>query len=450
MAILLFAPPRAKAENVIVHGLNNAGNFAALGLSNNQKNYESGSNKGSVTNNVTATGSVALKVGHNEGTFVCSGIYGAGSVMVLNQNATISASGLVGMQGGSFNSTATGTDKFQILFEVPKGSSAIYHTTPVNTDVRDIFVPEGSKLRFRTLGGTIQSVKIELLNTIAAYGNLSDAMKWTSADADITTEAGSDGRNYVIITVKTPDCKDFTVDMSPAEKPFSLRQINGDWTPVTTLSKPAPIKYIWVNGEKKDIVDGKLEIEMTDRFIFKVPFTEGTSNVLMQRSATAATAAVPALKDQADILGCFNTAQLLYDATNSKSAFPTLVPEGTVRNNQQIVYDHTWQSTSLSLMPIYDSNAEVELTPTENQQIIFVLRPHNAAGFGDAVTVTVKRTDATLLRNLTPEIDADNLPEGCEWDPETKTYFYSKYDTDKRYTSKIRFKNIPFTRGMCY
>ncbi|MBD5256591.1 MAG: hypothetical protein HDS50_03035, partial [Bacteroides sp.] len=449
MAILLFAPPRANADEIRLHGKFANGNYAAWGNAISQPN--------STTTNLTnsMTDGSKLAVAHNEGGYVCSAssFHGAGSVMVLPTTATSSFVNLVGIQAGNtFGASNKGYDRFQMLLEVPKGSSAIFHSTTSASDTRDIIVPEGSKIRFRTLGGTINSVKIELYNNLAVYGTLADAMKWTSDDATISTESDAD-HNYVIITVTKSDCKDFTVDMSPAGKPFAFTQINGDWNPITTVSKPEPIKYIWVNGEKKDIVDGKLELTVTDTPIFKVPITVGTSNVIMQRSAAEATAKTPALSTEADITRCFTTTTttyLQYNATPSSNQFPLLYPSSG-RTAANIIIDGTWQNTNKCLMPIYDSNAEMELPIAEGMQIKFVLRPHNWAGYGDPVEITLTRpTPTTKFTTLVPEIDADNLPEGCEWNAETKTYYYSKYDTDKSRTSRIAFKKMPFARSFSY
>ncbi|MDE6460354.1 MAG: hypothetical protein K2K52_05915, partial [Paramuribaculum sp.] len=362
--------------------------------------------------------------------------------------------------------TLAGEDKLQMLFEVQKPYRGVgltlYDTNPDAPNSSYILVPEGTKLRFRTLEGVISSITIKIDGSCslgnAKYGDAGNARdEWRSNDANI-----SQNLNSIIIIPRPGKEKDFTIDLG--SKCYALATVDGEWRPVQSISAPKDIPYILINGEKIDVSQeavgagyinasfGKyhvekvgtgtnahieVAIEPTDRIFASVPLYEGVSTIWTKANNNSSdidfSSNTPPPFDSRAFF--YSTEDCFGWGAGTKNSFPhSAIMEYCGDTNGKLQFNNTTYgmnsaSTLPCLMPAYQQNTPIEMLVTLTTPRYQTFQAWNSAGTSPAVVVSLTRTESANNRfaDYEPDVFTPRLSEGTEYDAKTKTL----YVTDK-------------------
>lgn len=300
MALTLFAPPRANAqetgEAVTQHLNSGATNYGYLGMkgtgtstSLTQNNYQSDGlngahNEGSHTIASFLTTKPSVNNGYGQGGFM----YGQflGTTADRRQNV-VALQTLANFTTGE--TKVVGADKFQLIFQTKTPGTGVYYRP---TTSNEIVIPEGTKLHFRTLGGKIQQIKIHVYHgniyDTDEYGRIEESTGWISEQAEINYDKLT---GFVFIKPKSEDCTELSVDLGE-NKQWVFQEINFDWFPLRQAELPIPddITKIEVNG-KEYVADaeGVINVPVEDKIFIKVPLPKGASNVFSSTPSTVLT-----------------------------------------------------------------------------------------------------------------------------------------------------------------
>ena len=513
MAILLFAPPRAKAGDRItspISGLSPTGTIRNLG---NSSITVSGNNYA----NATPTNNAGGK--HNEGGMVLSNNDGFGCYFSNSYTSAtpIPKSGtptpingyLLGLQQTATNvqySTSDGQDMIQMLFEVKKTYNGVSIASgAANTANRaNVMIPDGSTVRFRTLGGTIHSVNITLNPDCTAggftYGTAAQAMTdWNQEQVTL-----SQNGNIITITPKDGFEKDFKINLG--SKVWAFAYTECDWTPVDNIGTPQDIPYLIINGEKIQVNSAacgdtqhkasfgsytvklvkatnatafpegeyiELNILANDKLFISAPIYGNASTIWTRYAANTATATGTTIAGSFSFLDSGGTKNRAFRSsttsyfnwgnTAATDCFPHtnlmqnyLDASGTSKANTN-TFGLFMTGTQACLMPSYQSDAAISISAQEHTTASTRIRyqsfrPWNSAGTGKTLVLKLDRNmDATTgggtYNNVAiPEIATDNLPEGCEYNENAKTLYYDKSSlVDGMIKIPVK-NNIPWAR----
>ena len=366
--------------------------------------------------------------------------------MAIDFKQSTTAPNVVALQG----MRAQGEDKFQVIFEVTPPNNGVYCRK--NPSTGDIDIPAGTKVRFRTLGGPITEINIKIYRNgnyaTEEYGSISKVTsEWSCEDATITATTAT---NWVKITPKNDNCTDLTVDLG--KKKWCFTDMSGKWNPLANedLPEPDPVTRVWVNGKLYEADEtNTINISVDTVMSFRAELPDRATNILVSGTKIASTSAptVPTWTTQA------HASSYTFNERNTTKTTSVKTCTGTTANN--------YLNSVMGLLPAYDVNAYTKLAtgsgvnsigyPDAGYTTYVYLRAWNPKYYSSKATVLkFTRSSESAFTNITPEIDVDNLPEGCKWDAETKTYYYNKYSTDEEKTGIVKFKNIPFAKTIFY
>ena len=445
MAILLFAPPRAKAEVITLSGKLDNGSFNQYGVDPSTANWSGATAaNGYASSGATHSEGAALKSDYNGFNSYFRERYNSSlSSPTTNNNATAfpnpNSGTLLALQNakGNASTTTAGMDKVQMLFEVPKGLNGVVLTSYLNQkNPHNILTPAGTKIRFRTLGGDINSSILKIATEGMYIGNYNgfefgttaDAAKWTSDEATISVD---DATGIVTITPKDPNKTDFTVDLG--NKCYAFSQIKVDWNPLDAIEAPKQIPYLIVNGKQVPVNDNSVEINTSERVFIQVPLTKGIAGAFMQLGGLVKTTAADSWPSKTGLLNAHTAhfaAKLTHAKTNGNFAYTNSVDTVLDQTGKKVVTLAPGGTigTVVQILPIYNKDRSFEIQIHEGYKRCAYLRVWNTAGSADIIQIKVTYVTPDADKKLTnsiPEIASENLPEGMEYDGVTNTLYFN-------------------------
>lgn len=418
MAFLLFAPPRAHAEdlNTLLYG-------------------PSATKLGKTTSDGKANTNAYIY--HTEGHFCGSDLTNQrGSGAVFHQESNIPISGSSSSLIYYLNALQIGADgtqdKIQMLLDTPTPSSSGNNATAQLGAAKALKLDTNMTLKFRCLyDGKIKKLYIKYYSySNTQYNDLSITEKWTSDKADIEVVKST---SMVFVTTKNPEGEnEFSLSLNN-DKLVTIESISVDWTPGEPTIPETP-KYITIDGER-------IEADANGNFTYML---KNTTNPQIVVPLTKATQASMAIEGGTKLTtGFTHTGNTLF------------LPASTAKNNLvQVNFPNSKSVTALTskkirMVPIYSGDYVSVTKPTASKTAttskVINLRSWNSTYASEPYTITINRPQLKA-----PVIDTENLSEGCTYDAATNTFLYTKYDgEDYTKSTIIRFKEY-YAASRCY